>query len=177
MNTQKAIFGGGCFWCTEAVYKQLKGVVSVNPGYAGGDVESPKYEEVSGGGTGHAEVIQVEYVLEQISYQNLLTVFFAMHDPTTLNQQGADMGTQYRSIIFYVDSAQRVEAQKFIDDLTHHHVFEKPIVTEIKPFKVFYPAEQYHLDYYARNSSQPYCQVVINPKLKKLKEKFATLLK
>ncbi len=173
----KAVFGGGCFWCTEAVFKMLKGVLSVVSGYAGGEKENPMYEEVSMGGTGHAEVIEIEYDPSLIDYETLLTVFFATHDPTTLNQQGADVGTQYRSVIFYTSQEQKQIAQKLINILNASSEKGAPIVTQVEPLDTFFPAEEYHRDYYARNSQNSYCQVVINPKLKKVQEKFAQLLK
>ncbi|MEK7180567.1 MAG: peptide-methionine (S)-S-oxide reductase MsrA [Patescibacteria group bacterium] len=171
-----AVFGGGCFWCTEAVFKMLKGVVSVSPGYAGGNKENPTYEEVSSDTTGHAEVIQIEYDPKIIPFQTLLTVFFATHDPTTRNQQGNDVGTQYRSIILYLDDIQRKEAEDFIQELNDSNEEGRPIITEIEPLKKFYEAENYHKDYYARNQDNPYCEVVINPKLEKVQKKFAELL-
>lgn len=172
-----AVFGGGCFWCTEAVFTMLKGVTSVTSGYAGGPVANPSYEDVSSGRTGHAEVIRVEYDPAQISYQDLLAVFFATHDPTTLNRQGNDVGTQYRSIVLYMTEKQKQEAQEYIQELDASSPGGAPIVTEIKPLEGFYEAEEYHKDYYARNQGQPYCQVVISPKIKKAQAKFAELLK
>lgn len=169
-----AVFGGGCFWCTEAVYGELKGVISVMPGYAGGTTANPTYEQVSSGNTGHAEAIRIEYDPSQISYNDLLTVFFATHDPTTLNRQGGDIGTQYRSIILYTDEAQKSEAESIIKKL--NETGEK-VVTELRPLESFYEAEDYHRQYYLKNSSAPYCQLVINPKLEKLKDKFYGLLK
>lgn len=174
LQNKIAVFGGGCFWCTEAVYSELKGVVSVMPGYAGGTTANPSYDQVCSGDTGHAEVIRIEYDQEQISYNDLLTVFFATHDPTTLNRQGNDIGTQYRSIILYADENQRLESENFIKKL--NETGEK-VVTELKPLESFYEAEDYHRQYYLNNSSAPYCQLVINPKLEKLKEKFYGLLK
>jgi len=171
-----AVLGGGCFWCTEAVFKMLKGVKSVAPGYAGGAKEKPSYEDVSSGETGHAEVIQIEYDPEQVSFETLLTIFFATHDPTTLNRQGNDVGTQYRSIVLYTTEEQKEKAEKFVADLNASSEMGGKIVTEIKPLDKFYEAEDYHKNYYARNSGVPYCQVVINPKLKKVQEKFAALL-
>jgi len=171
------VFGGGCFWCTEAVFKMLKGVELVMPGYAGGSAETAKYELVSGGNTEHAEVIQIVYDPAQISFETLLTVFFASHDPTTLNRQGADVGIQYRSVIFYSDQEQKMSAEKFIARLNESSAEGKPITTEIVALEAFYPAENYHRDYYAKNPEQAYCQVVINPKLQKVQEKFAELLK
>ncbi len=175
-NLQTAIFAGGCFWCTEAVFQKLRGVKSVVPGYAGGTVKDPSYEQVSMGNTGHAEAIKFEYDPEKISYQDLLTVFFATHDPTTLNRQGADVGTQYRSAIFYNSNEQKEVAENFIRELTGNSTFADPIITTLEPLTEFYEAEDYHKNYYERNSGQPYCQVVINPKLKKLKEKFSSLI-
>ena len=178
MNTQfeAAVFGGGCFWCTEAVFKMLKGIKSITSGYAGGSKANPTYEEVSSGTTGHAEVIRVEYDPTEISYQDLLTVFFGTHDPTTLNRQGNDFGTQYRSIVLYTNDQQKIEAEKFITDINASHNEGNAVVTEVRPLEEFYEAEAYHKDYYARNRTQGYCQVVINPKLKKVQEKFAELL-
>jgi len=170
------VFGGGCFWCTEAVFKMLKGVVSVIPGYAGGNAPDPTHEEVSSGTTGHAEVVEVVYNPEIISFEDLLTVFFATHDPTTPNRQGADIGTQYRSAIFYTNEEQKTKALRFIDELNDSHKNGAPVVTEVSALENFFPAEDYHLDYYAKNKSKPYCQVVINPKLEKVQEKFAALL-
>lgn len=171
-----AVFGGGCFWCTEAVFTMLRGVIAVAPGYAGGTVDNPTYEQVCSGRTGHAEVIRIEFDPTQIRYEDLLTVFFASHDPTTLNRQGNDVGTQYRSAVFYADEAQRAAAADFIAKLEKEAPGGDPIVTTLEPLKAFYPAEDYHKNYYARNKGEPYCQVVINPKLKKVKQKFAQLL-
>lgn len=175
-NIQIAVFGGGCFWCTEAVFQKLRGVKSVTPGYAGGLVENPTYEQVSNGDTGHAEVIKFEYDPDKISYRDLLEVFFATHDPTTLNRQGNDVGTQYRSVIFYANEEQKLEASKIVQELTAEHAYSQSIVTAIEPLTKFYEAEDYHKNYYERNQGQPYCQVVINPKIKKFKEKFASLI-
>ncbi|MBI2637892.1 MAG: peptide-methionine (S)-S-oxide reductase MsrA [Candidatus Sungbacteria bacterium] len=174
---EKALFGGGCFWCTEAVFKMLKGIISVMPGYAGGTTENPTYEDVCSGKTGHAEVTSVEYDTAQISYETLLTVFFGTHDPTTQNRQGNDVGTQYRSVIFYTTEEQKKTAEKFIANLNASSRDGNPVVTEVKPLEKFYPAEEYHRDYYARNSNQGYCQVVINPKPQKIQEKSAELLR
>ncbi|OGR86555.1 MAG: peptide-methionine (S)-S-oxide reductase [Elusimicrobia bacterium RIFCSPLOWO2_01_FULL_60_11] len=170
-----AIFGGGCFWCTEAVFEDLKGVSAVMPGYAGGNMEKPTYEDVCSGKTGHAEVIRIEYDPSQIAYTDLLTVFFATHNPTTPNQQGADVGTQYRSAVFYTTEAQKKEAEAFIAKLNEDS--GPKAVTEVVPLTNFYEAEEYHRKYYQNNSSAPYCQVVINPKLEKVREKFNQLLK
>lgn len=177
MKSEIAIFGGGCFWCTEAVFGELKGVISVVPGYAGGHKENPTYEEVCGGKTGHAEVIKIEYNPEEIQYNDLLTVFFATHDPTTPDRQGNDVGPQYRSIILYTTEKQKYEAEDFIQKLNESSSEGKPIVTEIKPLDKFYEAEEYHREYYRKNTAQPYCQIVINPKLEKLQKEFAELLK
>jgi peptide-methionine (S)-S-oxide reductase len=173
-KTQVAVFGGGCFWCTEAVFEELKGVTSVKPGYAGGTMKNPTYEDVKTGKTGHAEVIKIEYDPESISYNDLLTVFFATHDPTTLNRQGADVGTQYRSAIFYTTEGQKKEAEMFIKKLNES---EPKAVTEVRLLDAFYEAEEYHRKYYLNNTSARYCQVVINPKIEKLKTRFHELLK
>lgn len=179
MSTQleQAVFGGGCFWCTEAVFKMLKGVSSVLPGYAGGKVPNPSYEAVCAGGTGHAEVVRVEFDPSRVSYETLLTVFFASHDSTTLNRQGADVGTQYRSTVLFTTPGQKDAAEKFIAELNASSAMGNPVVTTVEPLDTFYEAENYHKDYYSRNSEAGYCQAVINPKLKKVKEKFAQLLK
>ena len=176
MKNEVAIFGGGCFWCTEAVFKMLKGVTSVLPGYSGGAVPNPTYEQVSSGNTGHAECTKVEFNPDEISYTDLLTVFFGSHDPTTVNRQGADIGTQYRSVIFYTTENEKDTAEKFIKDLNDSNQMGKPIVTEVLPLSEFYVAENYHQDYYANNKDAAYCQIVINPKLEKVVERFASLL-
>jgi len=176
-KNQIAVLGGGCFWCTEAVFKNLKGVLSVAPGYAGGVKANPSYEEVSSGTTGHAEVIRIEYDPSLIPYETLLTVFFATHDPTTQSRQGHDTGTQYRSVIFYSNEEQKNAAEQFIANLNASSKDGAPLVTQVVPFEAFYPAEDYHRNYYARNSGNAYCQIVINPKLKKVQETFADLLK
>lgn len=176
-SVETAVFGGGCFWCTEAVFQSLRGVESVMPGYAGGEKENPSYEEVSSGRSGHAEVIKIKYDPKQISFHDLLEVFFAAHDPTTPDKQGADVGEQYRSIIFYTSELQRGEAKKFIDELETAGTFDAPIVTQIKPLEKFFEAEDCHQNYYLNNPDKPYCQAVINPKLAKLRKKFAKLLK
>lgn len=172
-NSEVAVFGGGCFWCTEAVFDELRGVQSVMPGYAGGKTRKPTYEEVCGGMTGHAEVIRIEYDPSQIGYRDLLMVFFATHDPTTLNRQGNDLGTQYRSIVLYANEKQKEEAERFIAELKQ----SSPVVTEIKPLGDFYEAEDYHQKYFAKNPYQPYCQFMIPPKLQKLHKQFTELLK
>ncbi len=174
---QRATFGGGCFWCTEAVFVELRGVHTVESGYAGGQVPNPSYDAVCSGRTGHAEVIQVTYDPAIVSYRDLLEIFFATHDPTTLNRQGGDSGTQYRSVVFYHDDAQKREAESVIAELTARHAFDARIVTEVAPLTTFYAAESYHQDYYARNGRQPYCQVVIAPKLAKFRQKYAALRK
>lgn len=174
---ETAVFGGGCFWCTEAVFKMLKGVSSVVPGYAGGKTENPTYMRVTEGDTGHAEVIQITYDPSQISYETLLTVFFASHDPTTLNRQGADVGTQYRSIILATSPAQEAEARAFISKLNASSEMGAPIVTEVVPLTKFYEAEDYHKNYYENNKDvNRYCELVINPKLEKVQKEFAQLL-
>ena len=172
-----AVFGGGCFWCTEAIFKSLKGVYSVMPGYAGGNVQDPTYEEVCSGKTGHAEAVQISFDSAMVSFETLLTVFFASHDPTTLNRQGADVGTQYRSVVFYTNELQKEIANKFISDLNNSNKLGNPIVTTIERLDKFYEADNYYRDYFAQHPNQPYCLVVINPKLEKLKKNFANLLK
>jgi len=174
---QRAVFAGGCFWCTEAIYKRLRGVVSVTPGYAGGETENPTYEEVSSGTTGHAEAIQIEYDSNVIAYEKLLAIFFHTHDPTTLNQQGADVGTQYRSAIFYADANEQEIAERVVQEITDEKIYPDKIVTEIIPFTKFYPAEDYHRDYYDRNQSQGYCSIVIGPKIAKLLKEYTNDMK
>ncbi len=169
-----AVFGGGCFWCTEATFKMLKGVHAVDSGYAGGARGKADYESVSSGSSGHAEVVRIEYDADVIEYRDLLTVFFASHDPTTPNRQGADVGTQYRSVIFYTNDAQKTAAEQFITELKAEGV---AVVTEVTSLEKFYPAEEYHKDYYARNTTAPYCQIVIAPKVEKLQKRFAELMK
>ncbi len=176
MTTRSVVFGGGCFWCTEAIFKMLKGVKSVIPGYAGGDAPNPTYEQVCTGTTGHAEVIRVEYDPAVIPFRNLLTVFFASHDPTTLNRQGNDVGPQYRSAIFYSNEEQKAESEKFIQELGTSSPEGGTIVTEVKPLNIFYPAEEYHCNYFEKNPDKAYCQLVINPKLEKVQKEFADLL-
>ena len=176
MSNQIIVFGSGCFWCSEAVFKQLKGVKSVTPGYAGGAVANPSYEQVCTGETGHAEVVKIEYNEDEISFDDLLSVFFATHDSTTLNRQGHDVGEQYRSVIYYTDEMQKQNAEKFIDKLEEDKIFTGKIVTAIEPLTDFYEAEDYHHDYYANNPDKAYCQANINPKLKKLKERFVNLI-
>jgi peptide-methionine (S)-S-oxide reductase len=175
-SNEVAVFGGGCFWCTEAVFDELRGVISVMPGYAGGSTRNPTYEEICTGRTGHAEVIRIEFDPGQVSFRDLLTVFFATHDPTTPDRQGADVGTQYRSIILYASNEQKTQAEVYIKELNDTAAFGKPVVTEVKPLGDFYEAEAYHRKYYASNAYQSYCQVVISPKLNKLHKQFTHLL-
>ena len=175
-NTRIAVFAGGCFWCTEAVFQKLRGVSLVLPGHAGGHVDNPTYEQVCSGTSGHAQAIQFQFDADVISYRDLLEVFFATHDPTTLNRQGNDVGPQYRSVIFYASDEQKNEAEKIIAELKEAKAYADPIVTTIEPLTKFYEAEDYHKNYYERNAGQPYCQVVISPKIKKFKEKFASLI-
>lgn len=170
MKMDVAVFGGGCFWCVEAAFKTLAGVIDVIPGYAGGAGEKPSYEAVCSGTTGHAEVVKVVYDPGQISFKQLLDTFFTVHDPTTLNRQGNDVGSQYRSVIFYSLDEQRSETEAYVESLGRTAHYRNPVVTEIKPLDVFWPAEDYHVDYYARNTGAPYCRAVIKPKLDKLKQ-------
>jgi peptide-methionine (S)-S-oxide reductase len=173
-----ATFGTGCFWCTEAVFEQLNGVVKVTSGYSGGNVPNPSYKQVCTGETGHAECVQILYEPDKISFDELLEVFWQVHDPTTLNQQGADIGTQYRSAIFYHDAAQKEKAEKYKRELNDSGAFSKPVVTEISPAQKFYPAEDYHQEYYANNkNTNPYCAVVIRPKLEKFQKVFGKKIK
>ena len=171
---QQALFGGGCFWCVEAVYLELQGIHKVTSGYAGGNTDNPTYEDICRGDTNHAEVILIDFDETQISYAQLLDVFFATHDPTTLNRQGNDVGTQYRSVIYYFNDAQRADAEQAIADLKAEGL---DIVTELSPVPTFYSAEDYHQNFYARNPSQGYCNFAIPPKLMKLRSKFQALLK
>lgn len=173
---EKVAFGGGCFWCTEAVFLEIKGVQAVTPGYAGGSTSNPTYEEVSTGATGHAEVILIEYDPAVVPFSRLLEVFFASHDPTTLNRQGADVGTQYRSIILCETEAQKEESENAIKELERNKAYQKPIVTEVVMLTKFYPAEEYHKKYYERHPNEGYSQAVIAPKVEKVKEKFRGLL-
>ena len=175
--TQTAVLGGGCFWCVEAAFNQLQGVQRVASGYMGGRVQNPSYEQVCSGKTGHVEVAEITFDPAVISYEDLLEVFFTVHDPTTLNRQGNDVGEQYRSVIFYRDEAQHQTAQKVIDQLTKERAFKDPIVTTVEPASTFYPAESYHQDYYKNHPYQPYCMFVVSPKVKKIREKFAASLK
>ena len=172
-----ATFGNGCFWCTEAIFEQLEGVSKVESGYAGGTVKNPSYKAVSTGSTGYAEVIRLSYDPKIITYRELLDVFFSTHDPTTLNRQGADVGTQYRSAIFYHNDEQKAEAEKMIADLENEKIYDSKIVTEITPINNYYVAENYHQDYYNNNKNQGYCRMVINPKLEKFTKKYKSKLK
>ncbi len=174
---ETAVFGGGCFWCTEAIFQRLIGVGSVVSGYAGGTTKNPTYEQVSMGETGHAEAIKIEFNPKEIDYQDLLNVFFATHDPTTLNRQSNDVGTQYRSAVFYTNNEQKTKAEEFIKNLEANEVYDDPIVTEIAPLDKFWEAESYHQRYYNNNQNKPYCSFVISPKIAKLRQKFAPLLK
>lgn len=174
---EKATLGGGCFWCTEAVYLELKGVADVKPGYSGGHVKNPSYREVCNETTGHAEVVQITFDSEIVSFSEILEVFFVTHDPTTLNRQGNDVGTQYRSAIFYHSEAQKQTAKKVIELLELEKAYKKPIVTEITAFDAFYPAEDYHVNYFARNKNQPYCQYVVAPKVEKFRKVFKDKMK
>lgn len=174
---QLATFGNGCFWCTEAVFKRLKGVIAAVPGYSGGHIENPTYREVCSGETGHAESVQVEYDPSEISYENLLKVFWKTHDPTTRNRQGSDIGSQYRSVIFYHNPQQKKLAEDCRKMLETAEIWSRPIVTELVPFSRFWPAEEYHHDYVARNPSNGYCRVVITPKIQKFESIFRERLK
>ena len=176
-NADTAVFGGGCFWCVEAIYAELKGVKSVISGYSGGTVENPSYRQVCTGTTGHAEVCQILYDPKVISYDKLLEVFWTVHDPTQLNRQGADVGTQYRSVIFYTNDAQRKLAEGYKEKLNKENTFGKTVVTEVSPFSDFYKAEDYHQDYFAKNGNAPYCSVVIAPKVEKFRKVFGNILK
>lgn len=175
--TETALLGGGCFWCIEAVLERLEGVSRVVSGYAGGKAPNPTYEQVCSGTTGHAEVVQVEFDPAIISYRDILVVFFAMHDPTTLNRQGADVGTQYRSVIYYLSDAQRATAEALVKEFDGEGIWGAPIVTKIEPAPAFFPAEQYHQQYYQRNPNAGYCQAVIAPKVAKLRQRFAHRLR
>jgi peptide-methionine (S)-S-oxide reductase len=177
MAKETAILGGGCFWCVEAAIKQLQGVESVRSGYMGGHVANPTYQAVCSGKTGHVEVAEIVFDPEVISYSDLLHVFFTLHDPTTPNRQGNDVGEQYRSVIFYLNDAQKNAADEVIAELTRDKVFRDPIVTAVEPASTFYVAEDYHQDYFANNSTQPYCMFVVAPKVQKIREKYAQRLK
>lgn len=170
------VLGGGCFWCTEAVFKMMRGVTSVLPGYSGGTTENPTYKDICNGDTGHAEVVQIEYDPSLVSVQDILTVFFGSHDPTTLNRQGADVGTQYRSVIFYTNDEQKDIALKMIQEINDSSKNGDSVTTEVLPLPKFYVAESYHQDYFAMNKEATYCQLVINPKLEKVQKQFTELL-
>ncbi len=176
-KTQKATFGMGCFWCTEALFQRLDGVISVKSGYEGGDVPNPSYEDVCTGTTGHAEVTEISYNPAKISYEELLAVFWKSHDPTTLNRQGADVGTQYRSVIFYHDAAQKEIAARYKAALNKDNTYGKPVVTQITAAQPFYVAEAYHQNYFNKNKNEPYCKLVIQPKVEKLEKVFKAQLK
>ena len=176
-SRELATLGGGCFWCLEAVYKELRGVERVVSGYAGGHVENPTYGQVCEGTTGHAEVVQLTFDPAAVSYRELLEVFFTIHDPTTLNRQGGDVGTQYRSAVFYHTPEQKDEAERVITEMSVNGVWPSPIVTEVAPLEKFYPAEDYHQHYYARNPGQGYCRVVIAPKVSKFRQKYLSRLR
>jgi peptide-methionine (S)-S-oxide reductase len=176
-DLEVATLGSGCFWCTEAFFLRLKGVESVVSGYSGGQIKNPTYREVCSGLTGHAEVIQVKFDPSMISYEEILEVFWNTHDPTTLNKQGADEGTQYRSVVFYHNDSQKKIAEEYKAQLNQSEVYNNPVVTEISPFKEFYPAEEYHQNYYMLNPNQGYCQYVIRPKVEKFNKEYASKLK
>jgi peptide-methionine (S)-S-oxide reductase len=177
VRTDVATLGGGCFWCLEAVYERVEGVTGVRSGYAGGDRPEPSYQEVCSGTTGHAEVAEVRFDPEVIGYREILEIFFAIHDPTTLNRQGADVGTQYRSVVFHHTEAQKEAAEALVRELEAEGVWDAPIVTEIAPLDTFWPAEDYHQEYFRRNPYQPYCQVVVAPKVAKFRQRFAHRLR
>ena len=172
-----ATLGGGCFWCIEVVFSEVKGVVRVLLGYSGGHVANPTYEQVCTGTTGHAEVVQIIFDPEIISFRELLEIFFVVHDPTTLNRQGGDVGTQYRSVVLYYGREQKATAEKLIEELSKAKIYNAPIVTKVEPFKAFYKAEEYHRDYFKRHPEQPYCKLVISPKIAKLRKKYRNKLK
>ncbi len=174
---ETAVVGGGCFWCTEAVFSELRGVEGVEPGYAGGTVPNPTYEQVCSGRTGHAEVVRIEFDPSVLPYRDLLTIFFTTHDPTTPDRQGADVGTQYRSVVLYRTVEEKRTAEELIASLDAQHLWRHPIVTRVEPWTTFYPAEEYHRRYFARNPGQGYCQFVIAPKVAKLRHQYADRLR
>ena len=176
-RNEVATLAGGCFWCVEAVFDDLKGVMSVESGYSGGNVSNPTYEQVCTGRTGHAEAVRITFDPDEVSYKDLLRVFFTVHDPTTLNRQGNDVGTQYRSAIFYHDESQKQIAEEVRKEIQSENIWDSPIVTEISPFKTFYKAEDYHQEYFANNPNQPYCSVVIAPKVAKFRKMYRDRLK
>jgi len=176
-NLEVATLAAGCFWCTEAAFSIIKGVERIEPGYTGGSVSNPSYEQVSTGTTGHAEAAQIFFDPKVISYKEILEIYFTVHDPTSLNRQGADVGTQYRSAIFYHNPEQKATAEALIDELNKEQIWDKPIVTAVEPLKVFYNAETYHKDYYKKHPKEPYCQAVIAPKIAKLQHRFLDKIK
>lgn len=176
-EVEVATLGGGCFWCTEAVFNSIEGVLKVEPGYSGGRPEDANYGRVSTGRTGHAEVVQVTFDPEVITLREILEIYFATHDPTTLNRQGADVGPQYRSVVFYHDEEQKRIAEEIIERLDRERIWDNPIVTKVEPYEAFYRAEEHHMNYYKRNREQPYCRLVIDPKIIKLRERFKDKLK
>ena len=176
-RVEVATLGGGCFWCTEAVFLSIEGVLKVEPGYSGGRPEDANYQRVSTGRTGHAEVVQVSFDPKAITFREILEIYFATHDPTTLDRQGADVGPQYRSVVFYHDEGQRTIAEEVIKELDGEKIWERPIVTKLEPYEAFYRAEEYHLNYYEKNRGQPYCRLIIDPKIIKLRERFKDKLK
>lgn len=176
-DNEAATLGGGCFWCTEAVFTEIRGVSRVEPGYSGGKLANPTYEQVSTGATGHAEVVQVTFDPDVISFREILEIFFATHDPTTLNRQGVDVGPQYRSVISYHNHGQKAVAEKLIEELSDAGIWDEQIVTQVEPFEAFYKAEDYHKDYFKRNPQQPYCRLVIAPKITKLRQKYREKLR
>lgn len=176
-KTEQITLGGGCFWCVEAIFNELRGVEKVVSGYAGGSTPNPTYDQVCSGQTGHAEVAQITFEPAEISLHDLLVIFFTLHNPTTMNRQGNDVGSQYRSIILYASEAQKQTAEQVIEEITDQQLWPGHIVTELKPLETFYPAESYHQDYFARNQNQPYCQIVIEPKIVKLRQLYRDKLK
>jgi len=176
-QAEVATLGGGCFWCLEAIFSEVKGVTTVEPGYSGGNWEDPTYEQVSSGATGHAEVVQLTFDPETISFRTILEIFFATHNPTTLNRQGADVGTQYRSVIFYHNTQQRATAERLVEELQDAKAYAAPLVTEILPFEAVYKAEAHHKDYFKRHPEQPYCELTIAPKIAKLRTHYPDKLK
>ena len=174
---ERATLGGGCFWCLEAVFELVEGVTLVKSGYMGGSLPNPTYEQVCTGTTGHAEVVQIEYDSDEVNFEDLLTIFFGSHDPTTLNRQGNDIGEQYRSAVYYTDEGQKEATENFIEDINNSSNHGDVVVTEVKALDIFYEAEDSHKDYFAKNSENPYCEIVINPKLEKVQKKYAELLK
>ncbi len=176
-KTELATFGGGCFWCVEAIFDRVTGVQKVISGYSGGTVSNPTYKQITTGSTGHAEVVQIRFDPNQISYLELLEIFFKTHDPTTLNRQGPDVGTQYRSIVLYHTQEQRIQAQEVIEELNEARIWESPIVTQVVPFETFYTAENYHQEYFENNPNQGYCRMVVQPKVEKFEKIFSKKLK